>query len=221
MTRLAAAPRALFAGFAGLVVLAGPGCAKQAASTSSVNSAPAAAAARPSVAPRPSAPQGPAAPPSAPLPSPPLEPASAAATAVRFDTEVEGCLAAASEQEMAGFLPNTRAAPSGVELASDAGGVRVVHRFAHACCLKSETTAERTGGLVTLNERLSGTPCRCRCSSALRTRLELLETDEELSVRLEEGGRVREVYRGPLPEPAAARRERKLPAGLEGKPKTK
>jgi hypothetical protein len=205
-------------------------CARRESPTSTVNSAPAAlpppspssaaaaganATAGPSAEPTPDPVTAPSA-----LPAEPKA-GSAALSNVSFRTSIEGCLSAADEAEMARFPANTRAAPSGVRLEPDAGGVRVVHRFGHACCLKSDTRVERQGSLLTLTERLSGTACRCRCSSALTTRIELQAGDGELRVVLDEGGRAAEVYRGPLPEPGSPAQKPKLPPQIQGTPKTR
>lgn len=137
-------------------------------------------------------------------------------SAVDAKTSVEGCLAAAAPTEELGnkFPADTRSNPSGVRLETASGYVRVVHSLSHACCLKSETRAERSGGVVRVSERLSGTPCRCRCSSAVITRLQPQAGDTEVAVSLEENGKTSEVYRGPLPSagPAAPR------PNLAGKP---
>ncbi len=137
-------------------------------------------------------------------------------SAVDAKTSVEGCLAAAAPNEELGnqFPADTRSNPSGVRLETASGYVRVVHSLSHACCLKSDARVERSGGLVRVSERLSGTPCRCRCSSALITRLKPQAGDTEIAVSLEENAKTSEVYRGPLPStgPAAPR------PNLAGKP---
>jgi hypothetical protein len=137
-------------------------------------------------------------------------------SAVEAKTSVEGCLAAAAPNEELGnkFPADTRSNPSGVRLETASGYVRVVHSLSHACCLKSDTHVERSGGVVRVSERLSGTPCRCRCSSAVITRLQPQAGDTEVAVSLEESGKTSEVYRGPLPSagPAAPR------PNLAGKP---
>lgn len=136
--------------------------------------------------------------------------------AVEAKTSVEGCLAAAAPNEELGnkFPADTRSNPSGVRLETASGYVRVVHSLSHACCLKSDTRVERSSGVVRVSERLSGTPCRCRCSSAVITRLQPQAGDTEVAVSLEENGKTSEVYRGPLPSagPAAPR------PNLAGKP---
>jgi len=146
----------------------------------------------------------------------PPEPPKGGWSAVDAKTSVEGCLAAATPNEKLGdeFPADTRSNPSGVRLETASGYVRVVHSLSHACCLKSDTRVERSGNLVKVSERLSGTPCRCRCSSAVITRFQPQSGDTEVAVSLDENGKVSEVYRGPLPSagPAAPR------PNLAGKP---
>ncbi|MDQ2647383.1 MAG: hypothetical protein M3020_26505, partial [Myxococcota bacterium] len=126
--------------------------------------------------------------------------------AVDAKTSVEGCLAAAAPNEELGnqFPADTRSNPSGVRLETASGYVRVVHSLSHACCLKSDTRVERSAGVVRVSERLSGTPCRCRCSSAVITRLKPQAGDSEVAVSLEENAKTSEVYRGPMPSTGAA-----------------
>jgi hypothetical protein len=110
-------------------------------------------------------------------------------------TQVEGCLAALEpppEEQTRSFVPR----PDRVEVNTDASSVTVAHHLNHACCLKSQTALERAGSSVTLVERLTGTPCRCRCASVMRTRIPLPAGDYDLGVRLEEPGGNRAVHQG-------------------------
>lgn len=125
--------------------------------------------------------------------TPPNDPAS---TESEGNTVVSGCLASA------GGTP-TRAAPTkegapGVEVI--AGAIpKIVHRLEHACCLHSRTRVVRSARSIQVVEELSGTPCRCRCSSTLTTELHVPSGNYELAVVLDQGGARSEVYRGALP----------------------
>lgn len=113
------------------------------------------------------------------------------------ETTLEGCLAMPSdtEQPTRSFF---RPPPDKVELSAEAGAIRVTHQLTHACCLHAKTHLERAGKTATLVEQLSGTPCRCRCSSVIRSRLALPPGEHELRVRLEHGADAREVHRQTL-----------------------
>jgi hypothetical protein len=112
----------------------------------------------------------------------------------------EGCLAAAgTEQEGEKFpaRPKTRSmAPPPVTVSASGLGVTVAHELEHACCLKAEVSSAVEGGAVTVTERLLGTPCRCMCSSTIRTAVGLAPGSYELVV-VEQGagGASREVHR--------------------------
>lgn len=116
------------------------------------------------------------------------------ATETEANTEVSGCLASASGTP-------TRAASSagtpGVELVQGAPP-KLVHRLEHACCLHSQTRILRRDRAIQVTEQLSGTPCRCKCSSTLSTELRVPAGSYEISLVLEQGGTRSEVYRGAL-----------------------
>jgi hypothetical protein len=138
--------------------------------------------------------------------TPEAPPAGDAAVA----TQVEGCLAALEpppEEQTRSFVPR----PDRVEVNADADSVTVAHHLSHACCLKSQTALERAGSSVTLIERLSGTPCRCRCASVMRTRIPLPPGDYELGVRVEEPGGTRAVHQSRVKVGAGTSTAPKLP----------
>jgi hypothetical protein len=68
------------------------------------------------------------------------------------------------------------------------GGVRVVHEVSHACCLKSKIETGVSGSVVTITETLSGTPCRCMCSSTIVTSVRLGPGDYTLRVVFDQNG---------------------------------
>jgi hypothetical protein len=104
-------------------------------------------------------------------------------------TTVQGCLAAASEAEAARFTarPATRALAPPVTITAAAGGALVTHQLSHACCLRSAVTTRAEERTVIVLETLSGAPCRCMCSSTLRTQLGLSPGEWTVVVDLDMG----------------------------------
>jgi hypothetical protein len=68
-----------------------------------------------------------------------------------------------------------------------AGGVVVSHAFRHACCLRSRILPRFSERTVVVSEKLSGTPCRCMCSSRLRTTVGLAPGKWTVVVDLDSG----------------------------------
>lgn len=83
---------------------------------------------------------------------------------------VLGCAAKpeAAEQE-AGNTRGGMPVQEKVEAVAAGHGMIVTHDLPHACCLSAKTTAALEGTKVTVTETLEGTPCRCLCSSTLKT----------------------------------------------------
>lgn len=119
----------------------------------------------------------PSAPAAQPEPGPMAADAPAAAGQARVS--LEGCLAQASEEAASRFpvRSGTRSAAEPmtppITTTLTGLGVTVAHALDHACCLaaKVQTTVEQ--GVITVAERLEGTPCRCHCSSVIRTEVGL------------------------------------------------
>jgi len=111
-------------------------------------------------------------------------------------TEVQGCLAVASEAEAAGFPapPVTRApGPPPVRVSPVTGGVLVEHTLTHACCLKAVVTSHAEQGTATVSEALVGNPCRCRCGSTVRTAVALPPGRWTVALDLTDSGGTRRV----------------------------
>ncbi len=108
---------------------------------------------------------------------------------------VEGCATTPDEPPA-----ETRALPEAekVEASALGNGIVVSHVLAHACCLKAETSAVVDGAHVTITETLSGTPCRCMCSSTLRTAVGLPVGTWDVQVRTVEPGKTRTAWSGEL-----------------------
>jgi hypothetical protein len=122
-------------------------------------------------------------------------------TAGESSSEVAGCLAAASEADAAKF-PLSREAPAApVTVSSLSNGLIITHELTHACCLKATVTSKLDKDEVTLREALFGTPCRCMCSSTLRTAVGLRAGLYRVHVVVEDNGKARPAIevRGSVP----------------------
>jgi hypothetical protein len=127
-------------------------------------------------------------------------------------TRVEGCLATPDQAENAATrFPVTRSAGPEVTVEPTPGGVVIVHRLEHACCLSVRAELERTGDAVELLEELGGTPCRCRCSSTLRTAIELEPGRYTARVRVQENDHVRDAFNETVMVSASAPPKPRLP----------
>lgn len=112
------------------------------------------------------------------------------------NTTIEGCLAAATEADAQRFPPKppTRSSLPVVTIAKVPGGLAITHRLMHACCLKGNVSTNVSGNSVIVSERLSGSPCRCMCTSALRTVVGLPPGAWRVSVDLDDRGRTQRVF---------------------------
>ena len=108
---------------------------------------------------------------------------------------VEGCAAKPNEESVA-----TRALPppDSVQTSVLQGGVLLTHEVAHACCLSAASAVTVEGTKVVVTETLSGTPCRCRCSSSLRTAVGLKPGTWSVEVKTVEPGRTWSAWTGEL-----------------------
>lgn len=106
---------------------------------------------------------------------------------------LKGCLAQATTEEEGAKFParsGTRAAGEpqpAVTVAVSGLGVSVTHELEHACCLKGVVTTSTADRTITVAERLEGSPCRCRCSSAIETTVGLDPGDYTLVVTFDDG----------------------------------
>jgi hypothetical protein len=132
-------------------------------------------------------------PPPAPAPAPaPAAKGPGPTTRASFS----GCLAATSEADAANHPapPVTRSAPAPTaKIVAVAGGVSVEHPVTHACCLTAAVTTRLEGRTAVVNERLSGSPCRCRCGSTIRTEVSLAPGEWTVAVELEDSSGTRRV----------------------------
>lgn len=117
---------------------------------------------------------------------------------------IRGCLKEAADDPAADAkfpVAQTRSATPEVDVKTGAGGVTVAHQFAHACCLKGAVETKVEAGKVVLIETLSGTPCRCMCSSTIETAVKLESGDYELEVQLVRDGKSNSVHSGKITVP--------------------
>lgn len=108
---------------------------------------------------------------------PPSTPEPAPLTALASNGEssqITGCLAAApSKQAPTRSAPTRSASSDGATWRATAlgNGVLVTHTFEHACCLQGSAKATVSGSTITIEEQLTGQPCRCVCESTIQTRV--------------------------------------------------
>jgi hypothetical protein len=106
-------------------------------------------------------------------------------------SSLAGCLASPGGTEQASrsrALPDPAQAKPELGVSAISGGVRVAHEISHACCLKSKIDTQVSGSNVTITETLTGTPCRCMCSSTVTTSVRLAPGDYALEVVLDVNG---------------------------------
>lgn len=124
-------------------------------------------------------------------------PAAAAALPVELNastSSLAGCLASPEGTEQA---PRSRAAMDPAQQKPELdvqvvdGGIRVAHDLSHACCLKSKIETSVSGKTVKVTEMLSGTPCRCICSSTITTSVRLAPGEYTLEVLVDDNGQKR------------------------------
>jgi len=119
--------------------------------------------------------------------SPPAPAGAASQPPLR--TVFSGCLLAASEAEAAAHPapPVTRSPGPAARIGAIPGGVAVEHPLTHACCLTGAVTTRLEGRTAVVSERLSGTACRCRCGSTIRSELLLTPGPWTVVVELDDG----------------------------------
>jgi hypothetical protein len=174
----------------------GVASAAKASATKAQGTKPLAAKATPLAATSP-VPQLPAAPPRQ-LQARAGVPAPAARTGAPGTTwTAEGCLTARDEQRAQAFSKERHPASGpAVSLEARPGGVVVVHRLAHACCLAAQVTARVEGGRYFVTERLTGKACRCVCESTIRTVLATPPGTHPLALDLYTSGGNRRAFEG-------------------------
>jgi hypothetical protein len=94
---------------------------------------------------------------------------------------VEGCAA----NPQAADQPATRLGLPVNEIAAQpaSGGAIVAHEFTHTCCLGATSSAKVEGTKVIITEVLSGTACKCQCTSNIKTAVGLKTGVWQVEVR--------------------------------------
>lgn len=112
-------------------------------------------------------------------------------------TRLEGCLTDATEDADTRHPQLATRGGTPVKVQVLGHGIVVTHALDHSCCLAAAVETTLEPGRVTLTERLSGTPCRCRCSSTIRTAVGLEPGSWEVVVVVETPGKSPETdHRG-------------------------
>lgn len=108
---------------------------------------------------------------------------------------VAGCLASPGGTEQGSRSRAMDTAPKKPELAVTVvgDGIQVLHDLSHACCLTSKIDTQVSDGVVTVTETLSGTPCRCMCSSTISASVRLAPGAYTLKVIVDENGQKKET----------------------------
>jgi hypothetical protein len=108
---------------------------------------------------------------------------------------ISGCLKAAKdvEGEKAGDMfpvPKKRSGGSkdDITVKPASGGAVVVHKLAHACCLKGTVKTNIKGDKVAVMVDLTGKACRCMCSSTIKTTLSLSPGTYSVAVYVNDQG---------------------------------
>lgn len=130
------------------------------------------------------------------IPQPPVDApgtatsgATASASIGVGQTTASGCLASPDGTEQGPRDARSAAPePPPVTVITDGGGVRVVHALTHACCLKHKVETQVSGTVVRVHVELSGTPCRCICSSSLTTTVRLSPGRYTVQVTVDDRG---------------------------------
>lgn len=111
---------------------------------------------------------------------------------------VSGCLANPEGAEQYAARTRSTAKRDTVAIAEEGNAFVITHSLGHECCLKLETSRTTEGDALVLHERLTGTPCHCRCDSRIRF---FVEKPNVRRFRVETewpAGHLRVAYAGPL-----------------------
>jgi hypothetical protein len=112
---------------------------------------------------------------------------------------LEGCLTDATEDADTRHPQVATRSTNPVKVDVLGHGIVVTHTLDHSCCLAAAVETTLEPGRVTLTERLSGNPCRCRCGSTIRTAVGLEPGSWEVVVVVETPGKSPQTdHRGPV-----------------------
>ncbi|MDJ0761831.1 MAG: hypothetical protein QNJ97_02485 [Myxococcota bacterium] len=88
-------------------------------------------------------------------------------------TTLMGCLADPEKKDSTAKGAQVRRGGDKVTVAKGKSGITVSHYLNHLCCLEASVKSAVTGTNITVEEQLSGTPCKCMCSSTIKTSVPL------------------------------------------------
>ncbi len=108
--------------------------------------------------------------------------------------EVAGCAAAANETDAQRFVATTRGLSPPPTVEAVHGGALVVHPLDHACCLKLAVATRLEGSTAIVRETLSGSPCRCKCGSTVKTTLGLKPGTWKVAIEVDDSKGLRRVH---------------------------
>jgi hypothetical protein len=89
----------------------------------------------------------------------------------RESSQITGCLAQAPSAQAPTRAPSKAVSGESWRATALGNGVLVTHTLEHACCLKGTAQASVNGSTITVEEQLTGQPCRCVCESTIQTRV--------------------------------------------------
>lgn len=116
---------------------------------------------------------------------------------IRF--ALDGCLNAAATAAEGERFPSLPIAPRDADQRLRINQIGdqwiITHEVAHPCCLRGRVEGRIDGGLLRIDEHLTGEPCRCECSSTIRTAFRLGERVQALEVHLNDRGHDSVLYK--------------------------
>jgi hypothetical protein len=110
------------------------------------------------------------------------------------NTEASGCLAKNLAEQAQAPATRSRPSPDAIGVTAAGNGIVATHDLSHACCLTAKTETKVEQQHVTIIETLEGSPCRCMCSSTLRTRVGLEPGDYTVTLQLNRAGKTETVH---------------------------
>jgi hypothetical protein len=110
----------------------------------------------------------------------------------------QGCLSKPAQAQNNPTRSSRAATPETFTVTPLGNGALVTHRFPHACCLSATTETTVAANTINVQERLTGTPCRCVCDSTIQTRVNVPPGDYDVRLTLNTNGAEAQVGVHPL-----------------------
>jgi hypothetical protein len=127
------------------------------------------------------------------LPPPVMKPELLAAAAGETSVQITGCALDGKEAAPTRSAPMRKRTEDSVTVKADKGAVVVEHFVNHACCLKGAVTTDVTEGAINVRESLTGSACRCMCSSTIKTTVPAHAGTYNVQVSLDMAGNAKTV----------------------------